>query len=167
MVVGPHHFSLGVARGFNCGDRNVSGGPFYLYAFLGSRVMLVQFKGVFRNVSEGTARLMLRLGFTPNAVTLFALIMAWLSCALFIWNRNAFLFAGLVFFWSLFDAVDGALARITNRTTKFGAYLDAMCAKNMARPLPTNGNTTKKKTANMNPNSRVVFGLRFVLFQVF
>ena len=30
-------------------------------------------------------------------------------------------------FFGLFDAVDGAAARITNQITKFGSYLDAVC----------------------------------------
>lgn len=73
------------------------------------------------------ARIFLRLGFSPNGVTLLSLGLGLATCVFFVWNRNPVLFGLLIIFFGLFDFVDGTLARLTGRTTKFGSYLDAMC----------------------------------------
>jgi len=84
-------------------------------------------KQFFRKSIEPAALLFARLGFTPNGLTLLGLFLGLLSCALYVWNRNTVLFGCLMIFWGLFDVIDGALARVTNRATKFGSYLDAVC----------------------------------------
>ena len=89
--------------------------------------MLTPHKEHFRRPAEIVARFFLRLGFSPNGLTLFGLLMGLMTCLIFIWTRNPALFGFLMIFWGLFDAVDGAAARLTNRVTKFGSYLDAMC----------------------------------------
>ncbi len=89
--------------------------------------MLTQYKHHFRKLPEGAARFFLNLGFTPNGITLLGLALGLLTCVLFIWNHNAVLFGFLMIFFGLFDAVDGAAARLTNQITKFGSYLDAIC----------------------------------------
>ena len=89
--------------------------------------MLTPYKARFRHAAEGVARVFIQLGFSPNGLTLFGLFLGWLTCLFFVWTRNAVLFGILMIFWGLFDAVDGAAARLTNRVTKFGSYLDAMC----------------------------------------
>jgi len=63
---------------------------------------------------------------SPNVVTITGLVItlvaAWLA------SDGRFFFAGLVLaVASLFDMLDGALARATNRTTQFGAILDSVC----------------------------------------
>jgi phosphatidylglycerophosphate synthase len=65
-----------------------------------------------------------RLGFSPNALTVIgfgiAVFAAWLTTA------EMWLAAGLVVaFGAVFDLFDGALARATNRTSRFGAFLDS------------------------------------------
>jgi len=89
--------------------------------------VLTQYKHHFRKLPEGAARFFLNLGFTPNGITLLGLALGLLTCVLFIWNHNAVLFGFLMIFFGLFDAVDGAAARLTNQITKFGSYLDAIC----------------------------------------
>ena len=89
--------------------------------------MLTPYKVYFKRVPEGAARFFLALGFTPNGITLLGLVLGLLTCFFFVYNKNAVLFGSLMIFWGLFDAVDGAAARLTNRITKFGSYLDAMC----------------------------------------
>ena len=89
--------------------------------------MLTQYKDRFRAVTESVARLFIFLRLSPNAITLLSLALGWLTSLLFAWNRNAVLFGCLIIFWGLFDAIDGAVARLTNRVTKFGSYLDAVC----------------------------------------
>ena len=63
---------------------------------------------------------------SPNVVTITGLVItlvaAWLA------SDGRFLFAGLVLaVASLFDMLDGALARATGKTTQFGAILDSVC----------------------------------------
>src|SRR2546428_9314777 len=65
-----------------------------------------------------------RLGLTPNALTLIGFAgtcVAALAAALQQW-----VLAGvLVIAFGIFDMFDGALARATGRTSKFGAFLDS------------------------------------------
>ncbi|OGW86633.1 MAG: hypothetical protein A3C35_07525 [Omnitrophica bacterium RIFCSPHIGHO2_02_FULL_46_11] len=89
--------------------------------------MLTSYKAHFRKAAEAVARIFLHLGFSPNGLTLLGLALGLLTCLLFVWTRNPALFGFLMIAWGLFDALDGALARLTDRVTKFGSYLDAMC----------------------------------------
>lgn len=89
--------------------------------------MLTPHKALFRHAAETVARLFVRLGFSPNGITLFGLFLGLLACLFFVWTRDAILFGFLILVCGLFDAIDGAAARLTDRMTKFGSYLDAMC----------------------------------------
>jgi phosphatidylglycerophosphate synthase len=76
------------------------------------------------SIEMPVARFFGRLGFTPNSLTLIgfaiAVVGAWLAAT------QAWLLAGLVVaFGAIFDLFDGALARATNRTSNFGAFLDS------------------------------------------
>lgn len=73
---------------------------------------------------EPIARLFGRIGLTPNALTLIgfgiAVVAAWFAA------QEAWLVAGfLVAFGAVFDLFDGALARVTNKASKFGAFMDS------------------------------------------
>jgi len=89
--------------------------------------MLTPYKAVFRRGPEAIARVFLALRFSPNGITLFGLSLGLLSCLWFIKYQNPIWFGILIISCGLFDLVDGAAARLTNRITKFGSYLDAMC----------------------------------------
>jgi phosphatidylglycerophosphate synthase len=67
-----------------------------------------------------------RTGWSPNAVTLtgFALIAA--ACAAYLVHRNELLFALCLAVAFSFDGLDGAVARLTGRSTRYGGYLDAV-----------------------------------------
>jgi phosphatidylglycerophosphate synthase len=70
------------------------------------------------------ARALGRLGLTPNALTLIGFAIA--VVAAYFAATQAWLYAGvLVIFGAVFDLFDGALARATNQTSKFGAFLDS------------------------------------------
>jgi len=65
-----------------------------------------------------------RLGLTPNALTLIgfgiAVVAAWFA------SQQFWLVAGLlVAFGAVFDLFDGALARATNKVSRFGAFMDS------------------------------------------
>ncbi|MBI4395178.1 MAG: CDP-alcohol phosphatidyltransferase family protein [Candidatus Omnitrophica bacterium] len=88
---------------------------------------MTPYKASFRRPFEVVARFFIRMGFSPNGLTLFGLFLGILTCLFFLWNRNPALFGFLIILCGLFDAVDGAAARLMDRITKFGSYLDAMC----------------------------------------
>ena len=89
--------------------------------------MLTPHKDQFRKAPEAAARIFLKMGFSPNGITLLGLFLGLGTCLLFVWNKNGIAFGFLMIFFGLFDAIDGAAARITNQITKFGSYLDAIC----------------------------------------
>lgn len=70
------------------------------------------------------ARLLVRLGLGPNAVTVIGFLLN-VGVALII--ASGYLIAGgvLVLFAGWFDMLDGAVARLTQRATLFGSFLDS------------------------------------------
>ena len=78
----------------------------------------------YRAVMTQVVRVFVRLGFRPNAVTVLGLALAvgagWLAA------QGAFVLAGWLYLAAgPLDAIDGALARSTGRTSRFGAVLDS------------------------------------------
>jgi len=70
------------------------------------------------------ARSLLSLGFTPNSLTVLGLLISVGAAVLA--GLGLYLSSGLVLiFGAVFDAFDGAVARLTGRVTDFGALLDS------------------------------------------
>jgi len=76
---------------------------------------------------DPVGRLFAKMGWSPNALTLLGLLLSLSACAYLVVTGNLTVFAIVIFFCAVFDGVDGAVARAMGKTTKFGAYLDAMC----------------------------------------
>ena len=74
--------------------------------------------------TDPIVRVLARTPITPNAVTCFSFILAAGAAAL-IATRNLLAAGFVVLIAGLFDMLDGALARYTNRVTSFGAVLDS------------------------------------------
>jgi len=75
-------------------------------------------------ITNPIVRILSKSGITPNALTLINLALN--IVAAYVVATGYFLFGGvLVLVSGLFDLLDGALARFTKRTTKFGAILDS------------------------------------------
>jgi len=72
------------------------------------------------------ATLLARMGFTPNALTLLGLALT-LGVAVVLALGHTRLGGWLFLLAGAFDALDGTLARQTNRKTRFGAFLDSTC----------------------------------------
>src|SRR5574340_189684 len=77
-----------------------------------------------RRLAEYVVRPLAAMGLTPNMATLIGLLLNGLAAAILASGQLrlggvALLFAGL------FDMVDGALARVTNKKTTFGAFFDS------------------------------------------
>lgn len=77
-----------------------------------------------RGGTEPFARAIGRLGLTPNALTVIGFLVAGVAAVLAgyqLWFAAGVISVG----GALFDMLDGALARATGTTSKFGAFLDS------------------------------------------
>lgn len=72
------------------------------------------------------ARCLSGCGLTPNMVTWLGLVLVMLNCLFYLLHKNNFLFGLLLAVSFSFDALDGAVARVTDRVSKYGGYLDAI-----------------------------------------
>lgn len=83
-------------------------------------------RGVVEPMWRSLAKPFADAGFTPNQITLLGLVLVLLNCALFFWHESTFWFGLGIAFSFAFDALDGAVARMRNMTSKFGGYLDGV-----------------------------------------
>ena len=74
--------------------------------------------------AEPVVQLLARTSITPNALTWFGFLVS-VGAAVLIATGHLFAAGFVVLAAGLFDILDGALARRTNRTTRFGAVLDS------------------------------------------
>jgi len=77
-----------------------------------------------KRIGEPIALLLGRIGFSPDALTLVGfgiVLIATVQVALGNWT----IAAGILIAGTLFDGLDGTLARATNRVTTFGAFFDS------------------------------------------
>ena len=88
--------------------------------------MLTSYKSFFNRIFGGIGRTIAKLPIHPNILTLSGLALAILCCTYLIVTENIFWFCIFAFFAGLFDMVDGLVARASGKTSKFGAYLDAV-----------------------------------------
>ncbi len=84
-------------------------------------------KAALNRCFEPLALWLARTGISPSALTIAAPLLASLVALWFVRTRAVIPFCLLFTAVGLLDALDGALARVTRQTTRFGAYLDAMC----------------------------------------
>jgi hypothetical protein len=65
----------------------------------------------------------LRSGISPNQVTMIGMAVSLLTAGLFL-SGNLALGGALFFLWYIIDCIDGKIARITDRCTQYGYWLD-------------------------------------------
>lgn len=83
-------------------------------------------KPLVTKVINPVARLALRLGFTPNAVTFIGTLGLVISASYFLPRGQLFLGTMAITFFSLSDLFDGAMARISQTgASKWGGFLDS------------------------------------------
>lgn len=90
-------------------------------------MLTTRYKVVLNRAFDVPARWLARVSISPNVVTVAGLALIGASCAFLLVTRWVVPFCFLVLLASLLDALDGAVARVSGRATKFGAYLDAIC----------------------------------------
>lgn len=89
--------------------------------------MLEKYRRALGKAVEAMALVLARLGFTPAAVCVLGFLLA-LSAGLsfYIYGFEVSGYAGLLILGSgLMDALDGAVARATGRSSRFGGFLDS------------------------------------------
>ena len=74
--------------------------------------------------TEPVARLLAKTAITPSVITWLGFLLA-VGAAAFIVTGHLFAAGWVVLVAGFFDMLDGALARYTNRATRFGAMLDS------------------------------------------
>jgi len=92
--------------------------------------MLTKLKKQVESLLISQARLANSLGFSPNIISVFGIFFALFSGIAYVkWQQNPILpvIAPLLLLLSGYcDALDGALARLHQKTTVFGGFLDSM-----------------------------------------
>ncbi|MBI9000593.1 CDP-alcohol phosphatidyltransferase family protein [Corynebacterium sp. CCM 9185] len=78
-------------------------------------------------VVEPVARAMLRLGLSPNTITVVSASLTIALAVILIPAGHLFAAAVLTGLFSAFDMIDGTMARMRGGGTKYGATLDATC----------------------------------------
>lgn len=86
--------------------------------------MLDKLRPLARHIAEYPARVLAGMGVTPNAITVIGLLLN-LLVALVIASGNLVAGGVLVLFANLFDVLDGAVARVSGKGSKFGAFFDS------------------------------------------
>jgi CDP-diacylglycerol--glycerol-3-phosphate 3-phosphatidyltransferase len=78
-----------------------------------------------RAIARRVASIFVKTGITPNMLTIFGFVLNAIVAYLIATNH---LVAGglMMLFAGLFDMLDGALAKITNKVSQFGAFLDSV-----------------------------------------
>jgi phosphatidylglycerophosphate synthase len=84
------------------------------------------YKGVSDRFWDRIAAPIARTGVSPNQITLLGTALVIGSAAVYGAHRVPWLLGLTVGLFELLDNLDGAVARLTGRTTRFGAYLDAV-----------------------------------------
>jgi len=74
---------------------------------------------------DGLGRVLVRRGVTADAVTGWAFVLSATNSLAFLAHRNFLAYGLLLALTELLDNVDGAVARVSGRKTKYGAFLDA------------------------------------------
>ena len=80
---------------------------------------------IFRPLVRIIAKGLIKIGITPNLATYMMLFFSILSLLSLLIFSNLILFSIFVFTTGIFDGVDGAIARLTNRASKSGGILDS------------------------------------------
>lgn len=79
----------------------------------------------FKNILDPIGRFLNNLGLTPNMMTIIGL-MGNIIAAIFIARGSIVLGGFLVLLTAPIDAIDGTMARLRGRVTRFGAFLDSV-----------------------------------------
>lgn len=81
---------------------------------------------VFRPIVNLIAKGLIKLGVTPNLATILMLCCAIFSFISLVFFQNLMIFGLFVFITGIMDGCDGAIARLTNKSSAFGGFFDSI-----------------------------------------
>ena len=81
---------------------------------------------VFRPLVNLIAKGLSKIGVTPNIATILMFIFSIFSFISLVFCNNLLFFAIFLFITGILDGCDGAIARLTNKSTKFGGFFDSI-----------------------------------------
>ena len=85
-----------------------------------------RYAAVLNRLWDYLARGLVRTGLSPNAVTAVGLVLVAIAAAAYAFHRDDRLFGVSLAVAFAFDGLDGAVARVSGRATRFGGYFDAV-----------------------------------------
>lgn len=88
-------------------------------------MVLYEKREMFNGVSVKVGILFSKFGLTPNQWTMLSLLPA-IAAFYFLFQQQFLVAAGFFIVAGFLDFVDGSVARVTGRVSKFGAYLDTV-----------------------------------------
>ncbi|KKK43449.1 hypothetical protein LCGC14_0404670 [marine sediment metagenome] len=86
----------------------------------------LRLRRIFKPLVTLLAKGLIKIRVSPNLATLIMFFFSILSFFALGYFQNLFFFSILVFITGLFDGIDGSIARLTNRKTPFGGFLDSV-----------------------------------------
>ena len=81
---------------------------------------------IFRPLVKLIAKCLIKIGVTPNMATIIMLSFAILSFICLVFIQNLLLFSIFLFIAGIMDGCDGAIARLTNKSSAFGGFFDSI-----------------------------------------
>ncbi|NJD99696.1 CDP-alcohol phosphatidyltransferase family protein [Thermococcus sp. LS1] len=87
-------------------------------------MVLNRYRANVKGFLEAIVRPLAKAGVTPNQITFVGLLISLIG-AYFFYRGEQVIAALVLLFGSLIDALDGTLARMTGKTSRFGAFLDS------------------------------------------
>ncbi|HRV68748.1 MAG TPA: CDP-alcohol phosphatidyltransferase family protein [Marmoricola sp.] len=87
--------------------------------------MFEHLRGLVTAIITPLAKLLLRLKVSPDAITVVGTIATCTAAFVFVPRGELIIGGLLVTAFALFDLLDGTMARLSNRTTEFGKFLDS------------------------------------------
>ena len=90
-------------------------------------MLTTRYKPDINRFLDPLARVIARCGISPSAITLAGPILGLFVCLAFLRTGAVVPFCLAITAVACLDGLDGPVARVSGRVTKFGAYLDAVC----------------------------------------
>ena len=90
-------------------------------------MLVTRYKSLIDQAYKPLATWLAGLGVSPTAITLASPVLTAGVCLWFIRAQAVVPFCLAIVAVGALDGLDGAVARVSGRVTKFGAYVDAMC----------------------------------------
>jgi archaetidylinositol phosphate synthase len=85
----------------------------------------IRLRRVFKPFISGLAKGLSKLGLRPNGATIIMFVCSLISFFCLVAFKTYFWFGIMVFITGILDGIDGALARLNKRNTKFGGFFDS------------------------------------------